>query len=76
MTTPDERTRAVRDARWFLQTVIDIRDEVVVPGLLQSVALGLLRHYPRDDDLAHSASALPSVWGDPVADDSPARGKR
>ena len=76
MTTPDERTRAVQDARWFLQTVIDARDEVDVPGLFQSVALGLLRHYPRDDDLAHSASALPSVWGDPGAHDSSAREKR
>ncbi|WP_311733468.1 BPSL0761 family protein [Paraburkholderia youngii] len=65
MTTPDERTRAVMEARWFLQTLAEAREPIDVPGLVRSVAENLLRHYPRDGDIAVSASVLPELWGDP-----------
>jgi len=65
MTTPDERTRAVMETRWFLETLAGACDPIDVPGLVQSVAEALLRHYPLDVDLMVTASALPGVWGEP-----------
>jgi hypothetical protein len=61
MTTPSERTKAVTDTREFLQ-MLARADEITVGGLVQTVALGLLRHYPLDVDLDVSASALPGLW--------------
>jgi hypothetical protein len=65
MTTPDERSRAVMETRWFLETLVGACEPIDVPGLVQSVAEGLLRNYPLDVDLMVSASALPELWGDP-----------
>ncbi|MDR6202143.1 BPSL0761 family protein [Paraburkholderia graminis] len=65
MTTPDERTRAVMETRWFLETLAGACEPIDVPGLVQSVAQGLLRHYPLDVDLMVSASAVPELWGNP-----------
>lgn len=62
---PDERTKAVVETRKFLQ-MLEGADEVSIPGLVQTVAAGLLRHYPLDVDLAVSASALPGIWAHPV----------
>jgi hypothetical protein len=64
MTTPCERTKAVTDTRELLQ-MLARGDEITVGGLLQTVALGLLRHYPLDIDLDVSASALPGIWAAP-----------
>ncbi|MGF6596313.1 hypothetical protein P3T23_001020 [Paraburkholderia sp. GAS448] len=64
MTTPDERTKAVVETRSFLQ-LLAAEDEVTIPGLVRTVATGLLRHYPLDVDLDVSASALPEVWANP-----------
>jgi hypothetical protein len=59
MTTPDERTKAVVETRKFLRTLAAAY-EINIPGLVQTVAVGLLRHYPLDVDLDVSASALPA----------------
>ncbi|WP_429325828.1 hypothetical protein [Paraburkholderia sp. GAS348] len=40
-------------------------EEITIDGLVQSVALGLLRHYPLDIDLDVSAAALPGIWAAP-----------
>lgn len=40
-------------------------DEVTVRGLVQTMAMCLLRHYPLDIDLEVSAAALPGVWAVP-----------
>jgi hypothetical protein len=64
MTTPDERTKAILETRAFLRTLAAAR-EITIPGLVQTVAVGLLRHYPLDIDLEVSASALPGVWAHP-----------
>ncbi|WP_338068913.1 BPSL0761 family protein [Paraburkholderia bryophila] len=64
MTTPCERTKAVTDTRELLQ-MLARADEIRVGGLVQAVALGLLRHYPLDIDLEVSASALPGLWAAP-----------
>ncbi|RKF36693.1 BPSL0761 family protein [Paraburkholderia fungorum] len=67
MTTPAERTKAVVDARNFLQ-LLSNAEEVTIRGLVQSVAIGLLRHYPLDVELDASASALPEIWARPTAE--------
>ncbi|MDN7576344.1 MULTISPECIES: hypothetical protein [Burkholderia] len=36
-------------------------DELTIHGLVQSVAVSLLRHYPLDIHLEVSAAALPNV---------------
>lgn len=64
MTTPYERTKAVTDTRELLRMLASA-DEITISGLVQTVALGLLRHYPLDIDLDVSASALPGIWAAP-----------
>lgn len=64
MTTPRERTKAVVDTRKFL-LILASADEVTVRGLVQTMAMRLLRHYPLDIDLEVSAAALPGVWAIP-----------
>jgi hypothetical protein len=65
MTTPEERTKAIVDTRNFLRTLASA-DEIAIPGLVQTVAASLLRHYPLDVDLDVSASALPGIWAHPI----------
>ncbi|MFM0557610.1 hypothetical protein P0D69_42735 [Paraburkholderia sediminicola] len=64
MTTPHERTKAVIDTRELLQMLASA-EQITIDGLVQSVALSLLRHYPLDIDLDVSAAALPGVWAAP-----------
>ncbi len=64
MTTPHERTKAMTDARELLQMLASAK-QITIDGLVQSVALGLLRHYPLDVDLDVSAAALPGIWAAP-----------
>lgn len=64
MTTPRERTKAITDTRELLQ-MLARADEITIGGLVQTVALGLLRHYPLDIDLDVSAAALPGIWAAP-----------
>ncbi|SAK79113.1 hypothetical protein AWB77_03842 [Caballeronia fortuita] len=65
MTTPSDRTRAVLDTRWFLQTLAK-DEQISIAGLVSSVAIGLLRHYPTDTEMAVSATAAPTIWSAPV----------
>jgi hypothetical protein len=65
MTTPNERTRAVLDTRELLCTLA-AGDEITIPGLVRSVAIGLLRHYPLEIDISVSATVVPEVWATPV----------
>jgi len=67
MTTPAERTKAVVDTRDVLEMLANA-EEVTIRGLVQSVAICLLRHYPLNVDLDVSASALPGVWTHPSAE--------
>lgn len=64
MTTPAERTKAVLETRDFLRTLA-VADEITISGLVRTVAVGLLRHYPLDVDIEVSASALPGIWAHP-----------
>jgi len=64
MTTPEERTKSILDTRDFPELLAGAGD-VAIPGLVASVAKGLLRHYPLTVDLVVSASTLPGIWADP-----------
>ncbi|WP_429251434.1 BPSL0761 family protein [Paraburkholderia sp. GAS333] len=64
MTNAYERTQSVVETRKFLQTLARA-DEVTIRGLVQSVAVCLLRHYPLDVDLEVSAAAMPELWAPP-----------
>ena len=65
MTMPDERTRAVVDAREFLARLA--RAELVgeSPQALVTWAKALLRHYPEDTHLRLVSKALPAYWSSP-----------
>lgn len=65
MTMPHERTKAVVETRNFLQLLAAV-DQVTIPSHVQTVASGLLRHYPLNTDLDVSASALPGIWAHPI----------
>jgi hypothetical protein len=65
VTTPYERTNAVIGTREFLQTLA-VAEEISIPGLVQSVALSLLRHFPLPIDVDVSAAALPGLWAPAV----------
>lgn len=67
MTTPYERTKAVVETRAFLE-ILAAAEEVSVVGLVQSLAVCLLRHYPLDVDIAVSAAAIPTLWAQPRAE--------
>ena len=65
MTTSHERTKAVVDTREFLPMLASA-DEVTIRGLVQTMAMCLLKHYPLDVDLDASTSALPGIWAAPA----------
>ncbi|MFP3801302.1 BPSL0761 family protein [Paraburkholderia sp. SIMBA_027] len=52
------------DARDLLRTLAS-GDKITVDGLVRTVAVNILRHYPHDPDIAASAAALPSLWCEP-----------
>jgi hypothetical protein len=62
MTLPDERYRAVRYARQFLQELCDPKKTPGVPKIIRSQASGILRHYPGDWDMNRVAEASPDVF--------------
>jgi hypothetical protein len=64
MTLPAERTKSVVDTRQLLEMLANAED-VTVPGLVQSVATCLLKHFPSSVDLQISASAAPEIWAPP-----------
>jgi len=75
MTTPDERTTVVAETRNLPETLAGV-DEIAISGLVQTVTRGLLKHYPLDEDLDVSASALPGAWTKPRRDWTRNQGNR
>lgn len=67
MTTPFERTRAVIEARLFLQKFSTGRLRDTSLEHLQGPAEALLRHYPDENNLRLSAQLLPLLWAEPGA---------
>ena len=64
MTQPQERTKALVDARELLE-ILYASEEAIMWDLIRTLAMIILRHYPRDDDIVESAAALPSLWSVP-----------
>lgn len=65
MTTPDERTRAVLDARRFLVQLAAHAEAKCSMAEVRETAQWLLRHYPGAADLYVTALALPLLWAPP-----------
>ena len=61
MTLPDERYRAIRQSRQFLQDLCDSSKTPRIPTVVRSQARSLLRHYPSDWELDQLAAACPAV---------------
>ena len=69
MTLPDERYRAIRETRRFLQSLCSVSSTPGIPKIIRNQASGLLRHYPSDWDLEQLSAAAPEVLAqrlDPV----------
>lgn len=62
MTLPDERYRAVRMARQFLQELCNPEKTPRVPGIIRSQARGILRHYPSDYEMDRASAACPDIF--------------
>jgi hypothetical protein len=68
MTLPDERYRAVRQTRLFLQDLITPGKIPRVPRSVREAARGLLRHYPGDYDMYQVCQAAPGVFQERMDD--------
>ena len=71
MTLPDERYRAVREARRFLQSLCSSTATPGIPKIIRNQAAGVLRHYPTDWDLEQLLRAMPDSYAarlDPVTE--------
>jgi hypothetical protein len=65
MTLPDERTRAVRQAREFLISLLDPKKTPKVPKEIRKQAYSALRHFPSDLHILKAAEADPETWTRP-----------
>lgn len=64
MTTPDERTRAVMQAREFLQELAWSAADAGIPEPVRREAVRLLRHYPGGSEMDLAHMALPQWFGE------------
>jgi hypothetical protein len=62
MTLPDERFRAVRWARSFLQELQDPKKTPGVSQIVRQQALSILRHYPSDQDMMAVTQTSPEIF--------------
>jgi hypothetical protein len=62
MTLPDERYRAVRMTRLFLQDLVIPGKISRVPKEVRGMAKSLLRHYPSDFDMWGACQAAPDIF--------------
>ena len=62
MTLPDERYRAVRMTRLFLQDLLIPGKIARVPKAVRQQARGLLRHYPSDYDMWKACQGAPDTF--------------
>lgn len=51
MTLPNERTRAIRNARNFLRKLLDPKQSPRVPKSIRKEAYWALKHFPSDFDI-------------------------
>ena len=63
MTLPNERTRAVIQARDFLCELLDPKATPRVPKEIRVRAYWILRHFPLECDMEIVATKMPSRFG-------------
>jgi hypothetical protein len=63
MTLPNERTRAVTNARQFLTDLLDPKKTPRVPKKIRKEAYWVLRHFPWDLHIDQAAKKCPDVFG-------------
>lgn len=68
MTTPEERTRAIKQVENFLIRLADPYRTKGIPSEIRSEALSVLRHYPNDYHMAKAVREAPEVFGDYLGD--------
>ena len=61
MTLPDERYRAIKQAKKLLEELCDPGRTPRVPSLIRERARGALRHFPNDYDIDNIAEQCPSL---------------
>jgi hypothetical protein len=61
MTLPDERYRAIRQAKKLLEELCDPGRTPRVPSLIRDRARGALRHYPSDYEIDRIAETCPEL---------------
>ena len=64
MTMPNERTRAVMQAREFLQELAWSAADAGIPEPVRREAMRLLRHYPDGSEMGLAHMALPGWFGE------------
>lgn len=62
MTLPDERYRAVVQARRFLLDLTNPQHTPRVSKLIRETARSMLRHYPSEYDMRRAAEGAPDVF--------------
>lgn len=65
MTTPAERTRALRGTRDFLQELCDPERAPGVPDAVRQHARWCLRHYPQESTLRMLSTDAPQLLAPP-----------
>lgn len=61
MTLPDERYRAIKNAREFLRSLLDPKLTPKVPKKIRKEAYYVLKHYIWDMDLEEIAEKCPDI---------------
>lgn len=62
MTLPNERYRAVENAREFLRDLVDPKKTPRVPKEVRKNAYWVLRHFPSDFDMLMVAEKSPKIF--------------
>lgn len=62
MTLPNERYRAIKNAREFLRSLLDPKSTPGVPKKIRMAAYYVLKHYPSDYDMLIAAEDFKQVF--------------
>lgn len=63
MTMPNERTRAISNARAFLRSLLDPKLTPRVPREVRRQAYNVLKHFPTDFDMSFVVKKNSKVFG-------------
>jgi hypothetical protein len=63
MTVPNERTRALVEAKEFLRALLDPKKTPRVPKIIRRSAYFVLKHYPAEYEIKELYKKLPKIFG-------------